>query len=160
MRMTIIAMVALVAGCASVQGDGLVTVPSAYDVPATVSRLEAALEQKGMRVFNTIDHGAGASSVGQSLRPTVLVVFGNPKVGSELMRCAQRAGIDLPMKALVYEDDGGKTFLAYNSPAWMNARHGLADCEAVLGSVERALAGFANAATRYQPPDIMRGETP
>lgn len=147
MRIIAVLVLALLAGCATTAGDGLVTVPSAHDVPTTVKRLQKALDARGMRVFNTIDHAAGAASVDQSLRPTVLVVFGNPRVGTRLMNCAQRVGIDLPMKALIYQDADGNTQLAYNPGSWIAARHGAEGCDGVVGNVDNALAAFAAAAT-------------
>ena len=147
MRIAAIWMLLLLTGCATTVDDGLRTVPSAYDVPTTVERLEAALTVRGMTIFNTIDHAAGAASVDQSLRPTVLVVFGNPRVGSRLMGCEQRVGIDLPMKALIYEDADGETYLAYNPGYWLAERHGLGACFGVVENVNNALAAFANAAT-------------
>ena len=147
MRIVLVFFVALAAGCATTIDDGLVTVPSAHDVPTTVQRLEAALEERGMRVFDTIDHAAGARSVDETLRPTVLVIFGNPKVGTRLMGCAQRVGIDLPMKALIYEDAAGVTQFAYNPGYWIAERHGLGACYGVVASVNDALAAFAYAAT-------------
>lgn len=147
MRFAAILMLFLLTGCATTVDDGLRTVASNYDVPTTVERLEAALTKRGMTIFNTIDHAAGAASVNQSLRPTVLVVFGNPRVGSRLMNCEQRAGIDLPMKALIYEDEDGRTQLAYNPGSWIAGRHGLDACSGVVQNVNNALAAFANAAT-------------
>ncbi|MEO0346605.1 MAG: DUF302 domain-containing protein [Pseudomonadota bacterium] len=150
MRLAVIWLVLLLTGCATTVDDGLRTVPSAYDVPTTVKRLEAALTKRGMTIFNTIDHAAGAARVDQSLRPTVLVVFGNPRVGSRLMNCEQRVGIDLPMKALVYQDANGDTYLAYNPGSWIAERHGLGACSGVVQNVNNALAAFANAATSGQ----------
>ncbi|MEM6808384.1 MAG: DUF302 domain-containing protein [Pseudomonadota bacterium] len=150
MRFAMIWLVLLLTGCATTVDDGLRTVPSYYDVPTTVERLEAALTERGMTIFNTIDHAAGAARVEQSLRPTVLVVFGNPRVGTRLMNCEQRVGIDLPMKALVYEDANGDTYLAYNPGYWIAERHGLGACSGVVQNVNNALAAFANAATSGQ----------
>ena len=134
------------AGCATVGDNGLVTVPSAHDVPTTVQRFEAAVAKRGLRVFTTVDHAAGARRVDQSLRPTTLMLFGSPKVGTRLMRCSQTAGIDLPLKVLVYEDAAGKTHIAYNGTDWLSDRHGLGDCGEVLANVAKALDGLARAA--------------
>lgn len=127
--------------------NGLVSIKSAHSVPDTVQRLIAALAEKGMKVFLTVDHAAGARSVGTELRPTVLVVFGNPKVGSGLMAEAQSAGIDLPQKALIWKDASGQVWYSYNRPDYLAERHGLPPDMALLKKVERALAGFADAAT-------------
>ncbi|MEO0616386.1 MAG: DUF302 domain-containing protein [Pseudomonadota bacterium] len=147
MRFAAVCFLIVLTGCATTADDGLKTVPSAYDVPTTVQRLEAALTERGMTIFNTIDHAAGAARVDQSLRPTVLVVFGNPRVGSRLMNCEQRVGIDLPMKALIYEAADGVTYLSYNPGYWIAERHGLGACFGVVENVNNALAAFANAAT-------------
>jgi uncharacterized protein (DUF302 family) len=129
-------------------GDGLVNVKSAHDVKTTADRLEKVLEAKGMTLFNRIDHAAGAQSVGRQLRPTVLVIFGNPKVGSPLMACRQTVGIDLPQKALIWQDASGQTWFTYNRPAYLKSRHHIEGCDDVLGKVSKALENFAKAATQ------------
>ncbi len=103
--------------------DGLVTLRSAYDFQTTLDRLLKALEAKSVTVFARIDHAAGAASLGLPLRPTTLVVFGNPAAGTPLMQAEQTAGIDLPLKALVWQAAGGAVNLSYNDPAWIAARH-------------------------------------
>ncbi len=128
-------------------GEGLVTLKSAHDVETTADRLVSALEDKGMTIFQRVDHAAGAREVGQELGPTELVVFGNPEVGTPLMRCARTAGIDLPQKALIWEDDNGEVFFAYNNPRYLVKRHGIEGCEEVIATIEKALANFARAAT-------------
>jgi len=137
-------------GChfAVLAGDGLVTVQSQHDVKMTTDKLEAAVKAKGMKVFVRIDHAAGAKSVGGSLRPTELLIFGNPKLGSALMGCAQAVGIDLPMKALVYEDDKGQVNLSYNAPAYMKSRYAMPGCDKPIAKATGALANFAKAATQ------------
>jgi len=128
--------------------EGLITVESASDVSQTADKLEAILKTKGMKIFARIDHAAGAASIGEQLRPTELLIFGNPKIGSKLMKCNQAAAIDLPIKALIYQDADGKTQLSYNDPAWLRERHSLNDCQAVLDKMSGALHNFAKAATR------------
>ncbi|GAM63064.1 putative inner membrane or exported protein [Vibrio ishigakensis] len=128
--------------------DGIITVKSAHDVNTTVDNLEKALESKGMKVFAVIDHSAGAKSVGIDLKPTELVVFGNPKVGSPLMVCEQSVAIDLPQKALIYEDEDGEVWLSYNDPMYLKQRHQIEGCDEVLNKVSKALANFAKAATQ------------
>jgi uncharacterized protein (DUF302 family) len=105
--------------------DGLTTVPSQFGPKETVSRLEAEITSRGMTVFAHIDHAAGAEQVSLALRPTELVIFGSAKGGTPLMQDKQTAGIDLPLKALVWEDADGKTWLSYNEPDWVARRHGL-----------------------------------
>jgi uncharacterized protein (DUF302 family) len=127
--------------------NGIISVKSAHDVPTTTDKLVAALEGKGMRVFARIDHAAGAKKVEMVLEPTELVIFGNPKVGTALMKCGHSIAIDLPLKALIWEDGDGQTWLGYNSPAYLAERHELDGCEKVLAKVGKALAGFAKTAT-------------
>ena len=129
-------------------GEGLITVPSNHDVTTTADKLIAAVKAKGMKVFARIDHAAGASSVGASLKPTQLVIFGNPKLGSALMGCVRSVGIDLPMKALIYEDSDGKVMLSYNAPSYLKLRHAMPGCDKPVANATKALAGFAEAATR------------
>ncbi len=105
--------------------DGLTTVPSTFGPKETMDRLEAEIRAKGMTVFARIDHAAGAVAVGLPLRPTVLLIFGSAKAGTPLMQAERAVGIDLPLKALVYEDAAGKVWLAYNDPRWIARRHGI-----------------------------------
>jgi len=127
--------------------QGLVTVESAHDFSTTLARLVSALEQKGVTIFARIDHAAGAKSVGLALRPTMLVVFGNPAAGTPLMQAAQTAGIDLPLKALVWQDADGTVKLTYNDPSWIAGRHKIGAAQAVT-ALSAALASFALQATR------------
>ena len=126
---------------------GLVTVPSAHGAAETVERLEAALRQKGVHLFARIDHAEGARQAGLSLRPTVVLLFGNPQVGTALMQANQTAGLDLPLKALVWEDGTGKVWLTYNDPAYLARRHGLVGQEATARAMATGLQALARAAT-------------
>lgn len=128
--------------------DGLVHVKSAHDVKSTADRLEKVLKAKGMTVFNRIDHAAGAKRVGRQLRPMELVIFGNPKVGSPLMACRQSIGIDLPQKALIWQDDKGQAWFSYNRPSYLQSRHQIEGCGEVFAKVTKALGNFAAAATQ------------
>ena len=127
--------------------NGLINVKSAHDTKTTADRLENTLKQKGMTVFARIDHAAGAQKVGQKLRPTELIVFGNPKVGTPLMQCRQTTAIDLPQKALIWEDEEGQVWLSYNNPNYLVERHGITGCAEVVKKIEKALSNFAKAAT-------------
>ncbi len=127
--------------------NGLTSVRSSHDVKTTADRLEAVLKKKGMTVFNRIDHAKGAKSVGNELRPTELIIFGNPKIGSVLMGCAQTIAIDLPQKALIWQDGGGQVWLSYNNPVLLANRHRMAGCGKVIKKVTGALGKFAKAAT-------------
>ena len=124
--------------------DGLVAIKSPYAAKDTMNRFEANAKQRGLEVFARIDHAAGAAKIGKSLRPTEVLVFGNPQGGTPLMECAQSAGIDLPLKALVWEDAQGQVWLGYNDPAFLAQRHGAAQCPAVVG-LTKALSGLAEA---------------
>ncbi len=130
------------------QAPGLISVESKHDVLTTTERFVAAAEEKQLKVFNRIDHTAGAQSVGMSLPPTELVIFGNPEVGTALMKCGPTVAIDLPLKALIWQDGDGVVRLSYNDPAWLAERHGLAGCEPVVEKVSGALAGLAETATQ------------
>lgn len=130
--------------------DGVVLVKSNFDVATTANNLVKALESKGLTVFARVDHSAGAEKVGESLPPTELVIFGNPKVGTPLMNCSRSVGIDLPQKALVWEDADGAVWLGYNDPDYLSKRHGLDECAAVIGQVKNVLANFSAVATGTQ----------
>jgi uncharacterized protein (DUF302 family) len=132
----------------AVADSGLVNVKSTHSVKDTADRLEKALETKGMTVFIRIDHAAGAKKASLALPPTELVIFGNPKVGTPLMQCSRSVAIDLPQKALIWEDDQGQVWLTYNDPAYLAGRHAITGCEAVLEKVGGALRNFAAAATK------------
>jgi uncharacterized protein (DUF302 family) len=106
-------------------GSNLVTKPSRYSVMETIDRIEKAVEAKGMRVFARIDHSDEAKKVGLDMRPTELLIFGNPKGGTALMVAKPTAAIDLPMKALAWEDQDGHVWLTYNSPELLHERHGV-----------------------------------
>ncbi|MGA8513715.1 MAG: DUF302 domain-containing protein [Burkholderiaceae bacterium] len=125
--------------------DGLISVPSPHSAAQTMARLEALVKERGLNVFARIDHAAGATKVGKTLRPTELLIFGNPQGGTPLMECAQTAGIDLPLKALVWQDEAGKVMLSYNDPEFLAKRHGAASCPAV-DNLKKALGGLAQAA--------------
>jgi uncharacterized protein (DUF302 family) len=128
--------------------DGLITVPSAFGPKETMDRLEAEIRARGMTVFARIDHAAGAAQAGLPLRPTELLIFGNAKGGTPLMQSRQTIGIDLPLKALVWQDASAKTWLSYNDPAWLAKRHGLGhEVETVVSAMAVALSAVARTAT-------------
>ena len=105
------------------QKNGLLQVPSRYSVDETVQRLQSAFAAKGLQVFALIDHNGEAAKVGLKMRPTKVLIFGSPKGGTPLMVAAPSLAIDLPMKALVAEDESGKVWLTYNSPEYLKQRH-------------------------------------
>jgi uncharacterized protein (DUF302 family) len=105
--------------------NGLVTLPSRHSVDETVERLEQLLQSKGIKLFAVIDHAGEAEKVGLKLKPTQVLIFGNPQAGTPLMVASPSVAIDLPLKILVREDDSGAVWISYNSPAYLGARHGL-----------------------------------
>jgi uncharacterized protein (DUF302 family) len=128
--------------------DGLTTVESLYAPKDTMDRLEVQVKAKALTVFARIDHAAGAAEVGLQLRPTSALIFGNAKGGTPLMQAAQTVGIDLPLKALVWQDAGGKTWLSYSDPSWIAKRHGLGhEVDATVGALASALSALVKAAT-------------
>ena len=124
--------------------DGLIALKSPHSAAITMTRLEDTVKQRGLNVFARIDHAAGAAKIGKTLRPTEVLIFGSPQGGTPLMECEQSAGIDLPLKALVWEDAAGQVWLGYNDPAYLAQRHGAPSCPAVE-NVRKALAGVAQA---------------
>ena len=122
--------------------DGLVAIKSPFSAKETMNRFEENAKQRGLNVFARIDHAAGAAKIGKTLRPTEVLIFGNPQGGTPFMECAHSVGIDLPHKALVWEDAQGQVWLGYNDPAYLAQRHGVAQCPAVSG-LTKALAGLA-----------------
>jgi len=127
---------------------GSLTIASRHAVKATIDRLQSAVKGKGLSIFARIDHAAGATSVGLPLRPTELLIFGNARGGTPLIAAAADNRIDLPLKALAWEDAAGKTWLSYNDPAWLAARHGVAEQgAAVAKTLGNALAALVQEAT-------------
>ncbi|PKM04121.1 MAG: hypothetical protein CVV16_06370 [Gammaproteobacteria bacterium HGW-Gammaproteobacteria-6] len=125
--------------------EGLITTQSPHSVADSMDRLEVIVKEKGLTVFARIDHAAGARSIDQSLRPTQLLIFGNPKGGTPFMACAQMVGIDLPLKVLAWEDQAGQVWLGYNDPAWIASRHNTPEC-LVAEKLASALQGFVQSA--------------
>jgi uncharacterized protein (DUF302 family) len=117
--------------------EGLTTIASSLAPKQAMDRLEAEIKAKGLTVFARIDHAAGAAQAGLALRPTEVLIFGNAKGGTPLMQSSQTAGIDLPLKCLVWQDEAGKTWLSYNDPGWIAKRHGLG------GEVDAAVKAMA-----------------
>jgi uncharacterized protein (DUF302 family) len=105
--------------------NGIVTIPSHQSVDQTVQKLEGILQAKGVKLFALIDHSGEAEKAGMQMRPTKLLIFGNPKAGTPLMIASPGIAIDLPLKVLVWEDADGKVWISYNAPGYLQARHGL-----------------------------------
>lgn len=126
MRTLLFAMLLIMLPVHALAGEkGLVTKPSKYSVSETINRLETVLKSKGLIIFAHIDHSGEAEKVGLAMRPTQLLIFGNPKAGTPLMKASPSIAIDLPLKALAWEDAEGKVWLSYNSPEYLQQRHNL-----------------------------------
>jgi uncharacterized protein (DUF302 family) len=127
--------------------EGLTSIRSSFGPKETMDRLEAEIRAQGMTVFARIDHATGAAEAGLELRPTELIIFGNARGGTPLMQSVQTVGIDLPLKALVWEDASGATWLLYNEPSWIAQRHGVANAEPVVSKMTAALRAMSRKAT-------------
>jgi len=125
-------------------GNGLVIKKSPYSAAKTLDRWETILKQKHIRVFARISHKQNAAGVGLKLRPTELLIFGNPKLGTYFFMSNQTAGIDLPMKAMAWEDAKGQTWVAYNDPQYIADRHGIKDRADIIKKMKGALEKFSN----------------
>ena len=128
--------------------EGLITISSSHGPEVTMNRFEGEVRSRGMMVFAHIDHAAGAAAASLSLRPTDLLIFGNAKGGTPLMQVVQAIGIDLPLKALVWQDASGVTWLSYNDPGWLARRHGLDETtKAAIEAMSESLKAIAGKAT-------------
>ena len=127
--------------------EGLTSIRSTFGPKATMDRLEAEIRAHGMNVFDRIDHAAGAAEAGVALRPTELIIFANARGGTPLMQSVQTLGIDLPLKALVWEDASGTTWLSYNEPSWLAHRRGVANAAPVVSKMSAALSAMARKIT-------------
>ncbi len=145
MKSTLFVVLLLVMSSVALGADGLIAVKSPHPPQETLNRLEMFAKQKGMTIFARIDHAAGAAKVGEKLRPTEVLIFGNPKGGTPFMACAQTIGIDLPMKALAWEDAAGQVWLGYNDPAFVARRHEAAQCP-VIETLKNVLTGLVQEA--------------
>jgi len=134
----------LLAASSALGADGLIAVKSPFAAKETMDRFEANAQKRGLNIFARIDHAAGAVKIGKTLRPTEVLIFGNPQGGTPFMECEQSVGIDLPLKALVWQDAQGQVWLGYNDPAYIAKRHGASRCPSVEG-LRKALSGLAEA---------------
>ncbi len=126
---------------------GLATITSAHGFEQTVEKLESLLSAKNIHLFAKIDHGAGAQRAGLMLRPTVVLLFGNPQAGTPLMQSRQSIGIDLPLKILVWEEESGKTQVSFNQPAYLAQRHQILDRDSAVTALTANLEALVRAAT-------------
>lgn len=129
---------------ATAENKGLITFKSEFSVTETLTRLKNTLNQKQFKIFNHIDHAAGAQSNHISLNETHLIIFGNPKIGSLLIQCNQSVAIDLPQKALIWKDKNGLVWLSFNNPKYLLQRHQLKECEQLTLTMANALTKMAN----------------
>src|SRR6267378_1811643 len=130
--------------------EGLTSIRSSFGPKETMDRLEAEIRAQRMTVFARIDHAGGAAEVGLTLAPTELIIFGNARGGTPLMQSVQTVGIDLPLKALVWKDATGKTWLSYNEPGWIAQRHRVANAEQVVSKMAAALSAMSRKAANTQ----------
>ena len=130
--------------------EGLTSIRSSFGPKETMDRLVAEINATGMTVFARIDHAGGAAVVGLKLAPTELIIFGNARGGTPLMQSVQTVGLDLPLKALVWEDTAGKTWLSYNEPRWIAQRHSVANAEQVVSKMAGALSAMSRKAADSQ----------
>lgn len=125
--------------------EGLIAVQSPFDAKLTMDRFEENAGQRGLSIFARVDHAAGAARIGKTLRPTELLIFGSPQGGTPLMECAQSLGIDLPLKALVWQDAEGLVWLGYNDPAFIAQRHRVPNVAAMTGALTKLLSALVAA---------------
>lgn len=166
--MSFIAFALLTSSCVSIQSDstaqkndllikessvitsaanGLITLQSDYSVKETADRFESIIKDKGLTLFTRIDHQKNAQGVELELRPTEVIIFGNPKAGTPLMQCAQSVAIDLPQKVLISEDEKGIVHLTYNDPKYLKNRHSIVGCDKVINNISMLLNNLSTAAT-------------
>jgi uncharacterized protein (DUF302 family) len=142
-----IGAVVTISGANAMDVEGLTTIKSSYGPKETMDRLEAEVKARGLTVFARINHAAGAAQADLALRPTEVLVLGNAKGGTPLMQASQSIGIDLPLRVLVWEDDSGQIWLAYNEPSWLAKRHGLGPGSPSVDALAAALRVLAKKAT-------------
>ncbi|NOH62689.1 DUF302 domain-containing protein [Vibrio sp. RE88] len=146
-KFTSLAAILLSASMSVMAAQGVVKVESQYSVKETADRFEAIAKKKGLNVFARVDHQANAAGVDMELRPTELIIFGNPKVGTPLMQCAQSVAIDLPQKVLITQGEDKKVWLSYNDPNYLKERHEIKGCDKVLTKITGVLGALSKAAT-------------
>ncbi len=127
--------------------DGVISVQSDFSAQETADRFAKIIQDKGLTLFARVNHMGNAANVDLALRPTEVIIFGNPKVGTPLMQCSQSIAIDLPQKALIWEDVNGKVWFTYNDPSYLKARHNLDGCDEVINKVSGVLSNLSKGAT-------------
>ena len=144
-RIISLGIIALSASFSVAASDGLVKYESNYSVKETADRFEDIAKSKGLTLFARVDHQKNAASVNLELRPTEVIIFGNPKVGTPLMQCAQDVAIDLPQKVMVSEDDNKKVWLTYNNPTYLMERHQIQGCDEAIKKISGVLSKLSEA---------------
>ncbi|MGX9463396.1 DUF302 domain-containing protein [Shewanella sp. A14] len=142
-----LALVVLIASTQAYAVESIITLKSHYSAKETADRFESIIKDKGFTVFTRIDHQKNAASVGLALRPTEVIIFGKPKIGTQLMQCSQLVAIDLPQKVLISEDADNNVWLSYNNPEYIKQRHNIAGCDKVINKISGVLGKLSNAAT-------------
>lgn len=145
-RSLVVMLVMLFSPLAVNAANGMLSIESQFDVETTADRLEKMLVQKGMTIFNRVRHSESAGKVGIQLNETQLIIFGNPKAGSPLMKCQQTVAIDLPQKALIRKDENNKVWISYNDIRYLVKRHGVQNCTKVISKIEKLLASITRSA--------------
>ncbi|MBW1637187.1 MAG: DUF302 domain-containing protein [Deltaproteobacteria bacterium] len=133
---------------ATLAADGLINKTSSHSVRVTMDKFEKIVRDKGFNVIARVNHASAAIKSGSTLRPTELLIFGNPKLGTQLMQSSQTIGIDLPLKVLIWEDDKGVVTLSYNDPSWLKQRHAINDRDKVFAKMAGAMDKFSNGAIK------------
>ncbi len=128
----------------------LVVKQSPHSVSKTLDRLTAVMQKKGITIFARVNHAAGAKKAGMDMKPTELLIFGNPKLGTPLMLAKREIGVDLPLKALAWQDDGGKVWLGYTTPAALKARHGVSGRDEIFKKMTGALDKLTSVAIKAE----------
>ena len=149
MKIGVLILVVFLSGAvlaARAADNGLITKASKYSVEVTMDRFEAAAKKRGFTIVARVNHGQAAAKAGLKLRPSQLLIFGDPKGGTPIMAASPTAAIDLPLKALAWEDASGRVWLSYNSPTWLKARHDIEGVDKSLAGMSKALAAMATTA--------------
>ncbi len=151
MRSILVLAISLLFFSPAAQAENLLVVKqSPYSVSKTLDRLTAVMQKKGLTIFARVDHAAGAKNAGLDMKPTQLLIFGNPKMGTPLMQAKRTIGIDLPLKALAWQDDAGKVWLGYTTPAALKARHGVSGRDKIFQKMTGALDNLTNFAIKAE----------
>ena len=147
-KTTILAFLLLMFSAYATAVEGIITLESNYSVKETANKFESIIEKKGLTLFARIDHQQNAAGVNLELRPTELIIFGNPKVGTPLMQCSQQVAIDLPQKVLIWKDEKGTVRLSYNNPEYLKERHQIEGCNKVINKISNVLKALTKAASK------------